>query len=90
MLKNTPEGTGSMLDNCVVYCTSEMTEGNHIHSPVFQFVAGKAGGQFTTGRRIDASGKTNNDVLLSLVKAMGINATSVGDEKFNGGALSLA
>jgi len=90
MLKNTPEGTGSMLDNCVVYCTSEMTEGNHIHSPVFQFVAGKAGGQFTTGRRINASGKTNNDVLLSLVKAMGINATSVGDEKFNGGALSLA
>lgn len=90
LLKTTPEGSGNMLDNSVVYMTSEMSEGNHVHNPVLQFVAGKGGGQFRTGRRLDATGKTNNDVLLALVKAMGVNATTVGDAKYNNGAISLA
>jgi hypothetical protein len=89
MLKNTPEGTGSILDNSVVYLTSEMTEGNHIHSPAFQLVMGKAGGQFSPGRRIDATGHTVNDVMLSLIRAMGVQAATVGDPQFNGGALPL-
>ncbi len=90
MLKNTPEGSGSILDNSVIYLTSEMTEGNHIHQPVFQLVMGKAGGQFKTGRRISAADKNNNDVLVSLVNAMGVKVATVGDEKFNTTPLSLA
>lgn len=90
MLKNTPEGAGSMLDNSIVYMTSEMTNGNHIHSPVLQFVGGKGGGAFRTGRRIDATGKNNNDVLLTLAQTMGLNIPIMGDAKYNTGALSLA
>ncbi len=89
LLKTTPEGSGTMLDNSIIYMSSEMTNGNHIHSPVLQFVAGKGGGAFKTGRRIDATGKNNNDVLLTLANTMGLNLPFMGDQKYNTGALSL-
>jgi hypothetical protein len=90
MLKATPEGNGSMLDNSIVYLASEMGNGTHILSPALSTIIGKAGGQFRTGRRIDAGNRNINDVLLTVVKTMGLNATVVGDPSFNKEAMSLS
>ncbi len=46
-------------------------------------------GQFQTGRRIDAAGRNINDVLLTIVKTMGLNTTTVGDAMFNKEPMSL-
>lgn len=87
-LKATPEGAGSMLDNTVVLVASEMW-GEHSHEELIALVAGKAGGKIRTGRTIDAQGRAHNDLLLSLVNAVGLNVTSVGDPKYVTGPLSL-
>ncbi|MDX2051911.1 MAG: DUF1552 domain-containing protein [Polyangiaceae bacterium] len=90
MLKNTPEGNGSMLDNSIVYLASEMGNGTHILSPAMSTIIGKAGGAFRTGRRVDAQDRNINDVLLTVANTMGLNVTQVGDPEFNKGAISLS
>ncbi|MDX2023899.1 MAG: DUF1552 domain-containing protein [Deltaproteobacteria bacterium] len=90
MLKATPEGNGNMLDNSIVYLASEMGNGTHLLSPALSVMFGKAGGAFRPGRRIDMGGRHINDVLLTITKTMGLNASSIGDAKFNKGVVSLA
>ncbi|MDX2055107.1 MAG: DUF1552 domain-containing protein [Polyangiaceae bacterium] len=90
MLKATPEGNGTMLDNSIVYLASEMGNGTHVLSPALSTIIGKGGGAFRTGRRVDAQRRNINDVLLTVVQTMGLNATVVGDPEFNTGALSLS
>jgi hypothetical protein len=87
-LKATPEGNGSMLDNTVVFVSSEMW-GGHSHHEQIVLVAGKGGGKIRTGRVIDAAGRPHNDLLLSLVNVMGLNVTSVGDPKYCTGPLPI-
>jgi len=89
-LKSTPEGNGNMLDNSIVYLASEMGNGTHVLTPALSTIFGKAGGAFRTGRRVDAQKRNINDVLLTVVNTMGLNATTVGDAEFNKGALSLS
>lgn len=89
LLKSTPEGNGNMLDNSIVYLASEMGNGTHILSPAFSTIIGKAGGAFSTGRRVDAGSRNINDVLLTIANTMGLNVTQVGDPEFNKGAISL-
>ncbi|MDX2054415.1 MAG: DUF1552 domain-containing protein [Polyangiaceae bacterium] len=89
-LKNTPEGTGSMLDNSIVYLASEMGNGSHVLSPALSTIIGKAGGAFRTGRRVDMQGRNINDILTTVVNTMGLNAATVGDAEFNTGAISLS
>ncbi len=89
-LKSTPEGNGSMLDNSIVYLASEMGNGTHVLSPALSTIIGKGGGAFRTGRRVDAQGRNINDVLLTVLNTMGVNATTIGDPEFNTGAISLS
>lgn len=90
MLKNTPEGNGSILDNSIVYLASEMGNGTHILTPALSTIIGKAGGAFKTGRRIDAKNANINDVLTTIVNTMGLNALTVGDPEFNKTPISLS
>lgn len=90
MLKNTPEGNGSMLDNSIVYLASEMGNGTHVLSPAVSAIIGKAGGAFRTGRRIDALDANINDVLTTIAKTMGLNTNAVGDPEFNKSPISLS
>lgn len=91
MLKNTKDTDGSsILDNSIVYLASEMGEGTHVLSPALSIIIGKAGGAFRTGRRIDMNRRNINDVLLTILNTMGVNATTVGDPMFNGGPAVLS
>ncbi|UQA59320.1 DUF1552 domain-containing protein [Polyangium aurulentum] len=75
------EGDGTMLDNTVVVLGSEIARGNtHSHMDAPFLVAGSGGGYFKTGRVIDFPGDVpHNNLLVSVMNAMGIPATTFGD-----------
>jgi hypothetical protein len=51
-LKTTPEGAGTLLDNCLIYYGSELGEGWHVCDSMPVILAGKAGGRVVTGRHL--------------------------------------
>lgn len=49
-LADMPEGTGNVLDNCAIYCTSELSEGeSHSVQDMPILLCGKAGGALQSG-----------------------------------------
>jgi len=89
LLKNTPEGSGSMLDNSLVLVSSEMATGQHDFYPVPAMIIGKAGGRLRTGQTIDAKRAPMNNLLLSVVNAMGLPLTVIGDPEYSTGTLPI-
>jgi hypothetical protein len=78
-LKSTPEGTGTLLDNSLIYYGTEMGEGYHTTKKMPVVLAGKAGGQVETGRHIvypDATPMAR--LFLSIVQLAGSKATTFG------------
>jgi len=79
-LKDTPEGPGSMLDNCLVLVTSELGDGSsHTNRPVPVLLAGKAGGQLRTGRSVNLNGKNRANLSLNIGNLMGAPLSNFGD-----------
>lgn len=89
-LDSTPEGDGTMLDNTVVLLGSELARGNtHSHTDAPFLMAGSAGGYFKTGQYVSVPGKVpHNNLLVSLLNAMDIPATTFGMPEFCSGPLS--
>ncbi len=89
-LKETPEGDGSMLDNCLIFVTSEMGDAS-AHSSKFMpaLLAGKAGGAVRSGRTINAANGFHNNLLLSMANAMGLKLTTIGEAKYCTGAYNI-
>ena len=52
LMKKTPDGAGTLLDNSLVYFGSEMAEGYHTNNNMPVVLAGKAGGKIATGRHL--------------------------------------
>lgn len=80
-LKAMPEGQGSLLDNTIVICASDCSEGaTHYTTDQPFLVAGNAGGVLKNpGVHYRAWGKENTaDVLLACLKAVVPEATTVG------------
>jgi Protein of unknown function (DUF1552) len=96
-LKETPEGTGNMLDNSLVmYCTDFGDPHSHSTFSLPFILAGKAGGHLNPGRYLKYSageihkknGVRHNDLLVSVCHAMGLNSvTTFGDPNFCSGPL---
>ncbi|HEV3194394.1 MAG TPA: DUF1552 domain-containing protein, partial [Polyangiaceae bacterium] len=51
-LKSTPEGSGTLLDNCLIYFGSEISIGSHDNNNMPVVLAGRAGGAVVTGRHL--------------------------------------
>ncbi len=88
-MKETPDGDGTMLDNSLVFWTSNMGNANqHSHVNVGALMVGGAGGRHKTGavRNVVAQGPTSN-LLLNVLHMYDIEADSVGDST---GPVSLA
>lgn len=85
-----PEGDGTMLDNTVVVLSSEITRGNtHSHLDQYFITAGSCGGALKTGQFLQLTGeRPHNDLLVALLNAMGIEATTFGDPAYCNGPLS--
>ena len=80
-LKATPDATGTLLDNTIVYFASELGEGSsHSASDIPIIVAGKGAGKIPVqGRLLARSGQGNGNVLIALMQAMGVSVSSFGN-----------
>jgi hypothetical protein len=70
------DGDGTMLDNMVCMCFSELSDGNsHSNQDMPVLLAGSAGGALQTGRAVAGSGSIEG-VYVALMQALGVNQTS--------------
>lgn len=88
-LDSMQEGDGTMLDNTIVLLGSEIARGNtHSHMDAPFFLAGSGGGYFKTGRYLEYTGDVpHNNLLVSLLNAMGLPHTTFGDANYCTGPL---
>lgn len=88
-LSETKEGDGTLLDSTAVLMCSEIGDPpSHDHQRIPFILAGSGGGLFKTGRSIKFGGKPHHSLLVSLLNAYGIPDTTIGDAKYNAGALT--
>lgn len=81
ILKRIPEGDGTLLDNCGVLCTSEVSLGRlHAFNEFPLIVAGQASGALRTGMHHRSVGANAASVPLTMMRAMGINQASFGTD----------
>jgi hypothetical protein len=80
-LKSTPDGDGSLLDHSLIVYGGGMGNGNlHRHTDLPCLLAGKLGGQFTTGRHLAYPQNTPmTNLLLTILASVGIPQEKLGD-----------
>jgi len=91
-LDSVAEGSGTLLDNCMVVWVNELSKGNvHSHKPLPVVIAGGCGGALKTGRVVSfSSAQPHNNLLVTLANLMGTNITTFGNPAYCTGPLSLA
>ncbi len=79
-LAASPDGDGTLLDHSLVLYGSGMSDGNqHNHGPLPVLLAGHAGG-LEGGRHLrHAEGTTMSNLLLAMLRQLGIERDSFGD-----------
>jgi hypothetical protein len=88
-LAGTPESGGTMLDNSVIFYSSDINNGElHAHYNMPVVLIGRGGGQFKTGRHIrygsEGQGswndaETTGSLFLSILAAFGLAQAKFGD-----------
>jgi hypothetical protein len=81
-LRNIDDGDGTnALDNSVLYFSSELEDGDaHGHENMPCLMVGKGGGLLDTGKHVRVDPSTEQgDVLLTLLKTVGVDQLSFGD-----------
>jgi hypothetical protein len=75
------EGAGTMLDNSIVYISSEFGDGNgHSIRQLPILIAGTGGGRFKTGQQIAVKDNTPSaNAILEVMRAAGVNKASHGN-----------
>jgi hypothetical protein len=75
------EGTGTMLDNSIVYISSEFGDGNaHSIKQLPVLIAGGGGGRLNVGRQIAVADNTPSaNAILDVMRAAGVDKTSHGN-----------
>ncbi len=80
LLRASPEGAGNVLDNSVIFFSSEHQEGRtHEYKDMPVLLAGRAGGKFKTGRHIRYTSDTPySNVFVSMLNAVGVPVNRFG------------
>lgn len=88
-LKSYPEGDRTLFDNCLLLWCNELGTGNtHSRDNAPYVLAGSAGGTLATGRYLNFDGVVpHNNLLLSILKIMGLPDTSFGKREWCTGYL---
>lgn len=75
-----PEGDGTLLDNTLVLWCNELSRGNsHDLRDIPFLIAGRAGGALRTGRHLIYDHRPHNDLLLSILHVLGVEAATFGE-----------
>ncbi len=80
-LKTTKEGNGTLLDRCTIVYGSGLSDGNaHNHDNLPVIVAGRGGGNITTGRHVKFNSETPmSNLFVSMLDYHGVPVERVGD-----------
>ncbi len=80
-LRSIPEGTGSLLDHCLIVYGSGISDGNaHSHDELPILVAGRANGTVKTGRHVRYARETPlTNLYRSILERQGIHVPAFGD-----------
>src|SRR5262245_5842871 len=80
-MKATKEGSGSLLDNCMIVYGAGLSDGNrHLHEDLPTMMVGRAGGTIKTGRRIVYRRETPMcNLFLEMMSRMGVHQDHFGD-----------
>jgi hypothetical protein len=80
-MKNTPEGNGTLLDNCAIMYGAGIGDGDrHNHDELPILLAGKAGGALKPGRHVRYPKNTPLcNLHLSMLNLMGVQQDRFGD-----------
>jgi hypothetical protein len=80
-LKAIPEGSGTLLDNCMIAYGSGNSDGNrHSHDNVPMLLAGKGGGTLRPGRHVRYPRETPlNNLWLAMLERIGAPVQKLGD-----------
>lgn len=74
-LQAIPEGDGSLLDNCLIYAATEVSEGRtHSKDNMPIILGGGAGGRLLQGHHISSS-ESSFRVVMSIVHALGLESS---------------
>jgi hypothetical protein len=77
----------TLLDESVVFFGSELGHPPTHEKKNVPFMLAGGGGGLKGGRMIDFGGKSHNNLLVSIMNLFGDTRTTVGDPKYNSGAL---
>ena len=79
LMKATPMGAGTVLDNTVVYGVSEVAQpASHIMTNYHVLLMGHGGGKLAGNRHIRVPGRKVTELVLTLQQVMGLDVTSWG------------
>jgi hypothetical protein len=80
-LASTPEGDGSLLDNCLVMAHSEHSFAkSHAVQGIPMMIAGTAGGRIRSGIHVPGAGEPVSRVGLTVQQIMGLSVSSWGTD----------
>jgi Protein of unknown function (DUF1552) len=87
-LKNTPEGTGTLLDNTLVMYTSEVSDGTHSYTNMPITLFGGPGVHLQGGRFLVEKDRSMNDLWLAIAAMYGSPVKTLGAAEQSTGALT--
>jgi hypothetical protein len=80
-LKNTPEGDGSLLDNTMVFFSSEIEDGNtHAHHNLPVILGGRGGGTIPTGQHVRFEDQPISNLFIDMLQRLGVDIATFGDD----------
>ena len=81
-------GGGTMLDHSVAVWTNDLGHGvSHTYQNIPWVLAGSAGGYLKQGLYVDAGNVTHNQLLNTLLTAVGVPTSNFGDASLKGGVI---
>ncbi len=87
-MKAVTEGSGTLFDSALMLQSSEIGTGGHNNDNSPFVILGNAAGSIRTGRYLNYTRSVpHNDLLLGVMAAMGLSATTVGDAGLCSGPL---
>jgi hypothetical protein len=72
------EGTSTMLDNSLVFFSSEIADGSHNQTNKPILLVGSAGGKVKTGTHTVYAGEPQADLFVAMLNALGVPVTKFG------------
>lgn len=88
-MKGIQEGSGTLLDNTVIFWCNELAIGSaHSHDDMRFLLAGGCGGAIKTGRHLSYNSDPHNNLLVSLGRAMDLDISTFGNPAYCTGPLA--